>query len=567
MYTVQLNIGSLASPSISGGWIDVECIYVNSTLSKAKEDDWRTRKNIDGDFIFYSDQYTALKTLKDANNLQVGCKLIYDSVEQVEGQLSLLGKWDRRYSICELGFVQDDLYNKIKANLTKEVSLNTSFTIIEHDFTSQTRERGQAVEFAGSPSFTSWDYYSNCGQTSPSAWATATDYTAALQSSSSPNRMYSTNAGDFDNCYVQKGGSWYACIQDHTSSASTEPGVGGSWATYWIRVEEPYSFKQEYADFEFTGSTWVEASDEWQKANCSTGSYTQTMYGKKVFDLLEDILQDIDATIEIYETTSGADTGFCPYIETNYPNLLYLFHRSYEDEPKISLQSILDFYKVTFNCEWNLEGNIFVFRHETEKPSSLGVGSPYDLTNYESTDWSNKVTQNSVIDEVKRETWEFSESNYTDFNTIEIEYDNSYEGVNEHSHNFRTDIKHALIDEDGDYIIAATYSSGWNLYNQVGIISGETVYNGGLSTSRCVYEHHQEGRPFATYEDWTAESDQVLSLTKKRNEEVRLQVPFREIISQNIDNYLFKTSIGNIEVMEISVPLDGSFAEIKGYLT
>ncbi len=35
---------------------------------------------------------------------------------------------------------------------------------------------------------------------------------------------------------VGNGGSSYVCILDHTSSAGDEPGVGGSWTTYWAVV-------------------------------------------------------------------------------------------------------------------------------------------------------------------------------------------------------------------------------------------------------------------------------------------------------------------------------------------
>jgi len=45
------------------------------------------------------------------------------------------------------------------------------------------------------------------------AWTTATSYTT--------NEAVSSN------------GSSYVCILNHTSGASSEPGVGGSWATYW----------------------------------------------------------------------------------------------------------------------------------------------------------------------------------------------------------------------------------------------------------------------------------------------------------------------------------------------
>lgn len=48
------------------------------------------------------------------------------------------------------------------------------------------------------------------------AWTTATAYTA-----SDPRHA------------VQNVGSAYVCIVDHTSNAASEPGVGGSWGTYW----------------------------------------------------------------------------------------------------------------------------------------------------------------------------------------------------------------------------------------------------------------------------------------------------------------------------------------------
>ncbi len=36
---------------------------------------------------------------------------------------------------------------------------------------------------------------------------------------------------------VTNGGETYVCILDHTSGAGDEPGVGGSWTTYWVLVD------------------------------------------------------------------------------------------------------------------------------------------------------------------------------------------------------------------------------------------------------------------------------------------------------------------------------------------
>lgn len=50
-----------------------------------------------------------------------------------------------------------------------------------------------------------------------SAWTTATAYTI--------------------NAKVVRGGLVYYCYAAHTSGASTEPGVGGSWTSYWVKKE------------------------------------------------------------------------------------------------------------------------------------------------------------------------------------------------------------------------------------------------------------------------------------------------------------------------------------------
>lgn len=38
----------------------------------------------------------------------------------------------------------------------------------------------------------------------------------------------------------------YRCILSHTSSSSSEPGVGGSWGTYWVRSPRGYGIKDIY---------------------------------------------------------------------------------------------------------------------------------------------------------------------------------------------------------------------------------------------------------------------------------------------------------------------------------
>ena len=56
------------------------------------------------------------------------------------------------------------------------------------------------------------------------AWVTATSY---------------DNNSNGDGDVVTRSGVYYKCTVDHTSGASTEPGVGGSWATVWEVLNVP----------------------------------------------------------------------------------------------------------------------------------------------------------------------------------------------------------------------------------------------------------------------------------------------------------------------------------------
>lgn len=70
-----------------------------------------------------------------------------------------------------------------------------------------------------------WDTTSWAGiPNDTGAWVTATDY------------YVNTNS---DGDIVSSGGSYYKCSADHTSGASTEPGVGASWATVWDLLTLP----------------------------------------------------------------------------------------------------------------------------------------------------------------------------------------------------------------------------------------------------------------------------------------------------------------------------------------
>jgi hypothetical protein len=74
----------------------------------------------------------------------------------------------------------------------------------------------------------------------PQDWVTSTAYTAGT---APINRVW-------------HGGAAYRCILNHTSGASSEPGVGGSWATYWVAEAAPYPY-----EFDVTG-TWTDPNQD-----------------------------------------------------------------------------------------------------------------------------------------------------------------------------------------------------------------------------------------------------------------------------------------------------------------
>ena len=93
-----------------------------------------------------------------------------------------------------------------------------------------------SIDYNGSNSDT-YNAFSSDGYTSPqSPWVVSLDDPSTL-----PVWALSTNYSTDDSSgpsQVVKSGSWpkklYVCILNHTSSATSEPGVGATWTTYWM---------------------------------------------------------------------------------------------------------------------------------------------------------------------------------------------------------------------------------------------------------------------------------------------------------------------------------------------
>lgn len=566
-YTVQLNIGSLATPAIGGGWLNVICDLSNAKVKKGHgPDDLITRTEIDGKIKFEDTEYLTLKTLFDAGDINVPMRLYYLTTKQADLSLSLTGVYYTDIHVCELETVASDLYGKINAGLNNEVTLTGSYDrYVKHNYITSIRYRYQVYAFGETGSYISWTNYTYKDTVTASSWSLGNSYIASGVSGSYPNLYFGYT---FNNVFVTNGGSTYACIADHTATSITEPGVGASWEAYWVRTEvDILRYSQEYGNLPFDGATKV--GDEYQKGSASSGTYLFTWAGYQIFNILSDLLSEIDPSIELYETTSGANTGYCQYIENNFIEKHYKVFYSYDSitpskPKKIKLSDILEFFKKVHNCNWRFEGNIFVFRHESERPTTV---SSVNFSNYQSADWTTYKIDYSKLAEIKKETWKFGDSSNEDFDKMEIIYNNDFDTtIDNQLNSFSTDIKNGIEEESGDFIIAASQSgSDWLLNNTTGIISGGTAYNGELSTSQCIVDHFQNGRPYASYDSWTGGTS--LTLIKKRNLGIELKAPVRDVTTIDLENYIFTITGNYIEIQEISIPLDYDFALIRGNLT
>ena len=120
---------------------------------------------------------------------------------------------------------------------------------------------------------------------------------------------------------VGNGGSSYVCILDHTSSAGDEPGVGGSWTTYWEVVAAAGTGLTTGDKGDITvsagGATWTIDNDAVTYAKIQNVSATDRLLGRSTAgagDIEEitctqagrDLLDDANAAAQ--RTTLGLGT-------------------------------------------------------------------------------------------------------------------------------------------------------------------------------------------------------------------------------------------------------------------
>lgn len=577
MYTIELDIGSWTTPVIGSGYISANPIRSDCQIKKEQEKGQLiVRKNMTGDLMFYGSEMLVLKSLFDAGNIYCGIKVYWDSEEAISGSLNLFGRYNTQQNLAWLQFTADDRYAKIKASMSMESSTKgieqIGTTICYQQHTSWNDFLGQDFEDGYGPGthIVPDGYVLVSAGSTPAAWDETKTYSHGYLVGDAGNHLWE---GSWDDCFCSYGGRNYISRinnnLNHTPSGATD-------FYWWILDEDPgnvYKYGQERMDFNEEGAngtaTWDEDNDWWYQENGDSDTYDYLINARRLFDILEAMLAYIDPTIEIYFETDGANTGFLQYVEDNHPNSLDIYWKDLGDvdgSSKLKLSEILDFYKNQFNVDWRFEGDIFVFRHPSELPSTLGTDPEYDLTNYFGKDWTTYEAKTEIQDRINKEIISFGEIRAADdFNTQELAYDNTFDTSKEYKHNFETDIKHAFVENDKQLMFAVVEDGELYVQAATGLISGESEYNGYLAASYAFNNYYRTGgRPFATATLNTNETE--YSLTTKRQKEYLIKVPYFYTDQIDQETYLIKTTLGNMQVTAIVVKLNGEITEITAMI-
>lgn len=153
----------------------------------------------------------------------------------------------------------------------------------------------------------------------------------------------------------------YICKADHTSGAANEPGVGGSWATYWRVMADEDSSEAETT----TPASWVTAT-----------GYTGD-YATDVSTLCEVIgINEADANCDIFvDGTGDPVTDRTQTIETHLWSLLHLGDTMQYSSPDIfdTVQELID------NGNWaSGQAMGFILKWVTSEPEIFKKFYAYD---------------------------------------------------------------------------------------------------------------------------------------------------------------------------------------------
>ncbi|MDT8303087.1 MAG: hypothetical protein RQ760_16530 [Sedimentisphaerales bacterium] len=126
MYSFQLNIGSLTSPSVGGGWVDVSPIFGTASINKSVEDQQIfARVKLDGQIKFKGDDFQALNILRLTYakcDIRVRHTVPGSLATTIfTGELNLWGDYEENK--CSLKVEANDDYAELLTGKTKKVNV------------------------------------------------------------------------------------------------------------------------------------------------------------------------------------------------------------------------------------------------------------------------------------------------------------------------------------------------------------------------------------------------------------------------------------------------------------
>jgi hypothetical protein len=582
MYSFELNIGSWISPTPGTGWVAVNPLYEKSGMVKArKADQIFARITISSPLTFYSYEYTELKALADNHN-RIEIRIFYKGVQKFTGYLDLAGDYNDNELSCSLNVTPNDRYTKILAGMDTEINaIDNDITKYDVVLNVTTDVDNQYEVETGAAPTGFGAYYSNCGLVDATAWSASTQYYPAVDPPGVPT-------GDYQgamNCFCKYGTINYRCTNGNTNR---RPDLN---PTYWAPLgSQLWEFGQERADFQFTGSTYDPGLNLYIKASCTPSNYQNTFDNcVRMFDVLEGLLNEVDATINIVETGGNE---YSPYLNSGAApcdgELANLFMSDKSDIKNytapdvaqfenIKLSRMLEYYKRMFNLDWKIDdNNYFKFSHPTEVtiilPTPFADYPAHYLTTFRALKWTVGNAKYKYVErkKINKERWEFEQSNSSDFDGVPIIYNNAYTDeivyqLNSLNCNVSRVVKGDDTVSDDGFVIFATTKPGadYEVVNKAGIIRPYvTLYNGKLSTSRLIQDHHTTGDRI--YKKGTVNNVANTSLVIRDDKEYSgINIPVYDPDSIDFD-YLIETEMENITPWELQIKFNGDHAILKG---
>lgn len=572
------------------GWQFVEQVsFEGCSLQRYRdENSVRIRDKLDGSITFYGDTYKNLLVEKNNNVIQLNCKIYLNSDEIYSGKLQLRGEWAERSNKCLLIVEIQDEYTTILRNIDIEhdyirpkynVQLKTNVQI-------EVRKAFQmrAIHASGgedSPHITflwhfcdgasvdvieKFDYYK---------YYTKTDYVL-----DATNEGYMSKPENVKEqfCWILSAlgeKRFFACTED--SLGNYPPGDLGFSNEHWRLVgsgltkpPQAYWMGQRYAAFKFEDAEFSDDDKEWQRGGCDEGQTIENLTAPTLYYYLSDMIGRADPAIQIDFST------FFPYLDATSPTYknLAVYTNQWKDEKgltqyadaKYKLSDLIAIYMSVFDCDWRLEGGVFVFRHKSEHPQIPDASKPYQFVDsIFSKDWSFEGFNSDLKFNVYRESFTIGTSEKKYFEQQLLDYDNNLQDKLDYTNtNFEIDlIILSQSPKDTSKICILKYNANGWVPSGVSP-SGVFSYNADMKLSTLVKLFHTYRRPFTPgILSGVLFGDPVtlsLDLAYLWNNEIT--IPYNDQRLLDFD-YLLVTSFGNLRINQISVDLQSQKATIS----